>query len=201
LPLVAKAHSVGRCVCIGLGVCVLTLLFAGDTVALPQLLTGTARDVDVALLLASAYAPLAARCFGGESLRMEATARRSLGLVDFALLCALAAPVGAIVAIAAVGGDEAFVLNVTRNFAAFIAASLLLLTIAGQTAAAAVPVVYVLVISIAGASADGTSPWWASLRQPATGLSTTVALCLAAAALAVFHRWARYRPHAGLVAA
>lgn len=184
----------GPCLSIGAGVSALTLLLAGDTIALPQLLSARAANVDIVLLLSAAYAPLTARCFGGDALRMEATARRSLVGADAVLLIALLAPVAIIAAIGAATNDANFGLDVVRNFAIFVAAALLLLTFAGPVTASTMPVVYLLVISLAGVNADGSSPWWALLRQPATALMAALGVCVVAGALAAFHRWARHRP-------
>lgn len=197
MALLLKAHAIGPCLIIGAAVSVLALVFAGQKVVLPQLLMTGAANVDVVLLLSAAYAPLTVRCFGGDALRMEATASRSLASADAILLAALLAPVGALAAVGLVSNDAAFALDVVRDFAVFAAASLLLLTLAEPIAAATVPVVYMLVISLAGVRGDGSSPWWAALRQPANELTAGLAICLVLGALVTFHRWARQRANAG----
>lgn len=173
----------------------LTFLLAGEAVPVPQLLAGISKPVQFELLLASAYASLTAHCFGGESLRMEASARRSLLLADFTLFGTLLAPVALAMAVGAVTRDTGFVLAVMRDFTAFVAFALLVVTFGGQTAAAAVPVVYLLVIGTVGVGADGSSPWWAALRRTPTMSSALVTTLLAVAGVGVFHLWARRRPN------
>jgi len=185
----------------GAVVCVLAFMLAGQSVALPQLLTSGVANVDLVLLLSAVYAPLTVRCFAGEALALEASAQRRLDVADLALFAAIFAPVGVTSGMGAVTGDSAFALDLVRDVAMFAAAALVLFTIAGSNTAAALPVGYVLLIAVLGANSDGSSPWWATLRQPATPAETVAALCLATGGLVIFHRWARHRPHAQVNAA
>lgn len=193
MTLMIRAHNGSRGMLLS-AITSLTILFmAGRVVALPQLLQGAIQPVNVGLILALALAPITAYVFGGELLRLESLARRSLLAADALLVGLMLLPVLVAGSIAAISGDPASGYGLMRNCSAFMALALGLLTVTTPSTAAGAPVAYFLVIATAGYRPEDQVPWWAWLRAPATPTDTALALGVLVVAAVAFHHWARRR--------
>lgn len=189
--LVLRAHRGGRALGLSAVTSVGILLLTGHVVQLPQVLQGTTQPVDVGLILALSLAPLTAYVFGGEPLRMEVLARRSLVPADGLLVLTLLLPVVVAGVVDAAVHAPSSGYELVRNCGAFSACTLALLAVTTTSVAAVVPVAYFVVMATAGHGSAGHVPWWAWLRAPAGPRDTVLALGLLAAAATVFHLHAR----------
>jgi hypothetical protein len=195
MKLFLRAHRAVPVFAAGAGLMVVAWWLAGSTLPVPQLMQGRAAPVAVEMLLTVLYAPLIAYGFGGVALRVEHGNRRSLLGPDLCLTALAGAPVLAVVLLAAATGDAGFGANLGRDAMAFIGGALVLLTVFGESAAVAVPVLYFFVASLLGSQPDGSAQWWAVLRAPATPATVVLAFVLLAAGVLAYHL--RARPAAG----
>jgi hypothetical protein len=189
--LALKAHHAPAAAGLSLAICALTVLLNGHTIMLPQLLAGLTRPVNIGLLFAVGFAPTSAYLFGGDSMLLEAQARRSLIPVDLALGAVITAPILLAACMALTTRDTSTALGVARDGCAFIAATLFLLTLARPSIAATVPVLYFLAISTVGLKSDGSAHIWAWLRAQPSPASCAVSIALLALAVTAFHFLAR----------
>jgi ribosomal protein S18 acetylase RimI-like enzyme len=132
----------------------------GRVVQLPQLLEGAVQPVDVTLIVALAVAPITAAVFGGDTLRLEAGARRPLGTLDAVLTGLIFTPVLLAGSVIWLCGESAGAAGLVSDCAAFMALTLALLAVTAPGIAAGAPVAYFLVIVTAGYTPDGKAPWW-----------------------------------------
>lgn len=193
MTLMIRAHDGQRGMILSALTGLAILLLAGRVVALPQLLQGATQPVNVGLILALALAPVTAYVFGGESLRLESLARRSLLTADAALVSLIILPVLLAGTVTLITGDTDSGYGLIRNCSAFMAMTLALLTVTTPATAAGAPVAYFVVIATAGYRPGGHFPWWAWLRSPATPAGTALVLGMLTAAVIVYHRQARRR--------
>lgn len=193
MPLFLKAHRAPRALLAAAVLSGLAWLFTGTVLELPQLLAGRMQPVAVALLLGAAIAPVVAYAFGGEGLRLESTARRSLWGQDLALagLVALPVLVGTVLSAATAGPPSAVVF--ARDAAAFGGLALIALTLLGESAAVTVPLGYFLLTVTLGGQPDGGSHWWAAIRGPASATTGLTAGFLLVAGIVLFSACARRR--------
>ena len=189
--LTLKAHHAPAAAGLSAAICALTLLLNGHTIMLPQLLAGLTRPINIGLLFAVGFAPTTAYLFGGDPLLLEAQARRPLLSLDLTLGAVITAPILLAACAALTTRDTSTALGLARNGCAFIATTLLLLTLTRPSIAATVPVLYFLAISTVGLKSDGSSHTWAWLRAQPSPASCVASIALLALAITAFHRLAR----------
>lgn len=166
---------------------------AGATLPVPQLLRGSMEPIAVELLLASAYAPLVAYALPEPVLRVEYAARRSLAGPDVLALAALFVPVLLVGAVATLAGDVEVAILGVRNTTGLVGLALLVRALAGDTAAAGVPVGYVVVAALLGGQLRGSVHWWAVFRSRPDTRTLLAGLVLLVAGAWLFHRQGRRR--------
>jgi hypothetical protein len=164
---------------------------AGTVLPMPQLLQGRTTPIALEMFLPVLFAPLCAYAFGGVTLRVEHGSHRSLLFPDLLLFLLTCAPVVLVAGLAASTGDGAHGVVAARNAAVCAGASLVLLTVFGQTTAVTVPILYFFVVSLLGGRPDGSAAWWAVLRAPASAETLTAGLLVLVVGMTVFHLQAR----------
>lgn len=168
---------------------------AGTAVPLPQLVSGLASPVELQLFATVVMAPLTVWTFDEEVLRLEASSRRRLWVLDLAVLAALVGPSCLLAAAATAAGEGAHTVELARNTVLFVGLAFLCHAAAGQTAALVIPVAYFLAMGTAGSRRDGTHQPWAF---PADGADPrTVGLSLTLFALGFLAFAVRRRRGAG----
>lgn len=197
MTLFLRAHRAGPGVVIATLIAVAAWQLAGGTLPLPQLVSGRIRPVHVELLVTVLQAPMVLAVFAGRAsgpvLVVEAQARRTLWPHDLLLAATTLAPAAVVAAAATATGDTQTAAVLLRDTAFFTGMTLALLAWPGHRAALLVPVIYFLLVGTIGTADDGTTHWWAALRDPATPATLIAACALAVVGVVLFHRAARSR--------
>lgn len=161
----ARAHHLLPAAAFAVAVALVGWWLAGGTIALPQVVSGVAKPVQLQLMITVVLGPTTVWVFNAAATEFDRLGRRFLLSYDALSVATLAVPSGAVIGLMYLVGDGDHGSALARDGALYIGLALLCLGLFDETVALVAPIGYFMLVSTFGGTSRGTAYTWAYVRD------------------------------------